>query len=230
MPLSRLLRVACILLAVIPAAARAQVKNIDVMSTDGAALKATYYSPGRSGPGVLLMHQCNMTRTAWVSLGEALRARGVHVLAMEYRGYGDNRVVPADYAKLPRDVDAALSTLKAQPGVDSTRLAAGGASCGVDHAVQLARRNSGIKALVLLSGATTETGLSFIQQANLPVFLSYSADEGGPLPRMNESIATTRNPATVVRIFQNAGHGVPMFTAQPTLLPQLADWLAKVLR
>jgi hypothetical protein len=108
--------------------------------------------------------------------------------------------------------------------------AAGGASCGVDRAVQLARRSGQIKALVLLSGTTTDAGLAYIQSSDIPVFLAFSADEGGPLPKMRSGVAVSKAPLTIIRELENAGHGVPMFSAQPTLLPDLADWLARVLR
>lgn len=117
------------------------------------------------------------------------------------------------------------------PGVDKAHIAAGGASCGVDQAVQLARRNVGqIKALVLLSGGASATGMSYVQGAGLPVFFAFSANEGGPLPGMKSDLAGSKHPATTVREFAAAGHGVPMFTSEPALLPELADWLARVLR
>ena len=67
-------------------AAAAQTRNLDldVAAPDGAKLRATYYSPGRPGPGILLLHQCNRDRKAWVSLAGALASRGVHVLALDY--------------------------------------------------------------------------------------------------------------------------------------------------
>jgi len=114
--------------------------------------------------------------------------------------------------------------------VDNARLAAGGASCGVDQAVQLARRSSRIKALVLLSGATSDAGLEYVQRAGVPVFFAFSADEGGPLPKMKAGFSASANAATTIRQLEAAGHGVPMFTSQPSLLPELADWLSKVLR
>ena len=133
--------------------------DLDVDAADGTKLRATYYTPGRPGPGVILLHQCDMSRKAWSALAAALSERGLHVLAVDYRGYGENRTLPVEYPKLPSDIDAALAALLTQPGVDKDRVAAGGASCGVNHAVQLARRSGRIKALVLLSGPTTEQGL-----------------------------------------------------------------------
>jgi dienelactone hydrolase len=207
----------------------AETRVVEVTAADGAKLKASYYSPGKPGPGVLLLHQCDMNRAPWSSLAAALTERGIHVLAVDYRGYGDNRALPLEYPKLAGDIDAALAMLQSQPDVDRRRVGAGGASCGVDHAVQLARRSGQIKGLALLSGPTSDAGLQYIQTSNVPVFLAFSADEGGPLPKMKSGVSMSKNAATTVREFDHAGHGVPMFDAQPTLLAAVADWFVKVL-
>ena len=101
--------------------AQAAARDLDVMAEDGARLRATYWSPGRPGPGMVLLHQCNMDRRAWTELGAALAARGVHVLAIDYRGYGDT---PRGNQR-DSDVDSALAALVARPGVDGARLGAG---------------------------------------------------------------------------------------------------------
>jgi hypothetical protein len=43
-------------------------------------------------------------------------------------------------------------------------------------------------------------------------------------------VATSTHPATTMRVLTEAGHGVPMFAADATLLPAVAEWVAKVLR
>ena len=211
-------------------AARAQVNDVEVIAADGARLRGSYSSPGKPGPGVVLFHQCNMDRHAWTALAASLRERGIHALFIDYRGTGDNRGVANDYSKRGADADATLASLAAMAGVDRTRLAAGGASCGVDQAVQLARRSGQIKALLLLSGAASDAGMAYVQQAKVPVFFAFSANEGGPLPRMKVDLSAAGTPATTIREFAAAGHGVPMFISEPSLLPELAGWLANVLR
>ena len=47
---------------------------------------------------------------------------------------------------------------------------------------------------------------------------------------MKSGVAASKNELTTIKEFDRAGHGVPMFSAQPTLLPDLADWLVKALR
>jgi dienelactone hydrolase len=226
-------RAVCVALAVVPLTlpqAGPQTKEVDVAAADGARLRGTYTSPGRPGPGIVLFHQCNMLRGAWTSMAAALAARGVHTLATDYRGMGDNKDLANDYAKRASDADAVLSALAAMPGVDANRIAAGGASCGVDQAVHLARRSGKIKALVLLSGSTSDSGIAYVRQANLPVFFAFSTDEGGPLPKMDAELSASTNRATTIRRLSNAGHGVPMFDRDAALLRDLADWVANMLR
>jgi hypothetical protein len=61
-----------VLVASSEAAAQKRRQDIDVLAADGARLRATYWSPGKPGPGMLLLHQCNMDRRAWTELGAAL--------------------------------------------------------------------------------------------------------------------------------------------------------------
>jgi hypothetical protein len=43
-------------------------------------------------------------------------------------------------------------------------------------------------------------------------------------------VATSRHPATTMRVLTKAGHGAPMFVADSTLLPAVVDWVVRVLR
>jgi pimeloyl-ACP methyl ester carboxylesterase len=211
------------------AAQRAAV-DLDVPAADGAKVRATYYSPGKPGPGILLLHQCNMDRRSWASLAAAMVERGVHVLAIDYRGYGESAAA-SGRQYLASDIDSALATLVAQRGVDKDRLAAGGASCGVNNAVQLAKRTGRIKALVLLSGPTPEDGLAFLRtQPNTAIFAAASSEEDLAVSSLRTVVGTSSHPATTMRVLNNAGHGVPMFSADATLLPAIADWVASVMR
>ena len=207
--------------------AQAAARDLDVIAEDGAKLRATYRSPGKPGPGMLLLHQCNMDRHAWTELGSALVARGVHVLAIDYRGYGDS---PRGNQR-DSDVDSALAALVAQPGVDGARLGAGGASCGVRNSVMLARRSGRIRALMLLSGPTPDEGIAWLRaHPDMAIFGAATAEEDLAVRSLQSVVATSKHPATGMRVLRNAGHGVPMFAADSTLLPAVAEWVSRVLR
>jgi len=147
---------------------------VDLKAADGTKLKATYFAAAKPGPGVLLLHQCNQQRKNWDDLAGRLAGTGINVLTLDYRGYGESGGTPyKDLAqdevtkvvteKWPGDVDTAFSYLVAQPGVTRGTVGAGGASCGVNQSIQLARRHPEVKSLVLLSGNTDRDGRGFLR-------------------------------------------------------------------
>src|ERR1700758_3475162 len=76
--------------AVAALAAPPPPRVVSLTASDGTVLKATYFSPGRPGPGVLLFHQSNRTRKDWAPVGRSLAAAGIHTLTLDLRGFGDS--------------------------------------------------------------------------------------------------------------------------------------------
>ncbi len=223
--------------------AKAEVlkRDADLSAPDGLKLKVTYFSTGKPGPGVLLLHQCNRERSTWDDLATRLSQAGINVLTMDYRGYGESGGDPfvsqtpeqqaATQQKWPGDIDVAFQYLLAQPGVDRTQIGAGGASCGVDNSIQLARRHPEVKTLVLLSGATDDAGRLFLEKsANLPVFISASADDGETLAYMRWLMSFSRDSQDKLVPYQAAGHGTEMFKVEKGLEPLILDWYQVTLR
>lgn len=203
--------------------------HMDITASDGIKIKATYYAPNKPGPAILLLHQCNMDRRSWDTFAIALAKRGIHVLTFDYRGFGETPAA-GGRENLSSDIDAVLATLMAMPGIDKNRVAIGGASCSVNNAVQLAERSGKIKVLVLLSGPTTDKGLTYLNQhPELAIFGAASSEEDFAVKALTEMVATSKNTASTMKIVHNAGHGAPMFTADPDLLVTATNWLVKML-
>jgi dienelactone hydrolase len=219
-----------------PSAAR----TIDLKSPDGIALKASYFSPGRPGPAILLLHACNRDRTSWNGLATAAAARGFHVLALDYRGYGQSGGTRSDDPQQqqwiadrewPGDIDAAYAWLTSQQGVDKTRIAAAGASCGVNPSLQLARRHPEVRTVVLLSGGIAANGREFIRDsAWLPIFGAASHGDGGAVETLRWAMGWSRNPSNKFVEYQAAGHGTDMFAVEKDLQPQVLTWFETHLR
>jgi pimeloyl-ACP methyl ester carboxylesterase len=167
---------------------------IDLKAPDGTLLKASYFASARPGPGVLLFHQTNRTRTAWSELAAQLAEAGINTLTLDIRGFGDSGGNPyttmtdkeiAEARKAwPGDIEIAWQFLISQPGVMQDVIGLGGAGYdGVDNSVQTARRHpTQVKSLVLLSGETFLPGLRFLRQASqLPgLFVVADNDEYPP--------------------------------------------------
>jgi dienelactone hydrolase len=230
----KLLAIAAMLALASGLSAEVQKKDVDIKAADGVDLKGTYFSAGRSGPAMLLLHQCNMDRHAWDGLAEDLANNGFHVLTVDFRGFGesggskstDPDTRAAERKKWPSDVDAAYDYLMKQNGVDQLRIAVGGASCGVTQSSDLAARHHEIRALMILSGQASDTAKAYIaSDTSLAVFGAASAGDTNAAKGIREAEGASKDPKSVLKIYEGSEHGVPMFAKNAELEPMIVRWL-----
>jgi dienelactone hydrolase len=216
---------------------------VSLTAADGTSLKGTYFSSTKPGPGVLLLHQCNQQRKLWDVLGERLAAEGINVLTIDYRGFGESGGTPHDKLspedenkieteKWPGDIEMAYQYLLAQPGVTRDRIGVGGASCGVNMAIKLARKHAEVKSLVLLAGPTDREGRLFLQSSkNLPIFTSAANDDifGNQALLMQWLFSVSTNPASRFAHYAKGGHAAEMFTVDTDLPDIIAKWFLATL-
>jgi len=234
------LRVLVLLLFVLTCAANPMpaVRTVSLTAADGTTLKASYFAAAKPGPGVLLLHQCNQQRKMWASLAEHLAESGINVLTLDYRGFGESggarfdQLTPQQTNQLvtetwPNDIDVAYQYLLSQPGVSRDVIGAGGASCGVNQSIQLARRHPEVKSLVLLSGGTDRNGRVFLKSsARLPIFIAAADDDvgGGVVETMRWLFSLSPNPDNRFERYAVGGHGVEMFAAHKELPGMIVGW------
>lgn len=218
-------------------------KDVDVAAPDGTKLRATFFSAGKPGPGVILLHMCNTTRKSWEPVALGLSEKGINVLTIDNRGFGESggprfegaspEVMKELNEKWPADFDAAYQVLLAQPGVDKARIAAGGGSCGVDKVIKLAERHPEIKALVLLAGGTDIAGIHFIaQHPERPIFTAAAADDEynpATLDLMRWFSELSGNSRTKFSGFKDGRHGTEIFGPHPELVGQIVDFFVDTL-
>jgi dienelactone hydrolase len=244
-----LILISCLVLPALPVVA--QTHNVDLTAADGVVLKASYSSPGKPGPGILLFHQCsaNGSRRLWDSLATGLVAAGFHVVTFDNRGFGETggsvplppppRPLPAGGAGRggaapvisgasgfpPGDGDAALAYLLAQKDVDRTRLAVGGSSCGAADAVDLAARRRDIRAVFLLSGLPSLGGRAYLAATPLlPVFGIYAEEDLGAAS-MRGTIGLSKHPQSTLKMLPGSGHGAELLQQHPDLQAATVKWL-----
>jgi len=232
-----------VLLVASSAAAQPAPRDVDITSADGTLLKGTYFASAKAGPAVLLMHMCVTTRKSWEPVAALLGRAGINVLTIDSRGFGESGGpryqngtpdVQRDVSqKWPADFDAAFAWLLGQPGVDKNRIGAGGASCGVDNAVQLARRHPEVRSLALLAGPTDGAGVDYLQtHAWLPIFTAAAADDQYDpqfLQTMQWLAEITGNPRNRFVGFKDGRHGTEIFGPHPELPRQIAAWFEDTL-
>jgi dienelactone hydrolase len=214
---------------------------VDLTAADGTKLKASYFTAGKPGPGVLLLHQCDHERKIWDGLGQQLAAAGINVLSFDLRGFGESggephsKVPPVgppeQVQKWPGDIDVAFQYLKSQPGVKPDVIGVGGASCGVNNSMQTAIRHPEVKSLVLLAGPADLKSRQFLRQAKLPVFFAVADDDQYPwMVQLTEFLYTlTANPGKKFAHYQTGRHGAEIFSVHPDLPAAIVDWYVTTL-
>jgi dienelactone hydrolase len=213
---------------------------VDLKSPDGTSLKGTFFSSGKPGPGVLLLHQCNRQRKVWDDLATRLATAGLSVMTVDLRGYGDSTGTPVGKLtpeesnivfnqKFPTDVETAYQFLVSQPGVAHNAIVVGGASCGVNQAVHVAANHPEVKALLLLSEGTDSSGRQFLRTSpNMPVFMAAADDDPdfGVTEVMQWLFSLSSNPLSKFVHYPTGGHGVEMFDAHKELPGMIVAWVA----
>jgi dienelactone hydrolase len=238
MRLTRSMTVAAMLVLSAQASAETVKTDVDIQAPDGVNLRGSYFSTGKSGPAMILLHQCNMERHAWDGLAKDLADAGIHVLTVDFRTFGESgggkvpfsvlarTIIPE---KFPGDVEAAYAFLLSQTGVDKTRVAVGGASCGVTESADLASRHHEIKTMMLLSGVASDAAKRYIAQAgDLAIFGAASeGDTAGPgaAAGIKAALGASKNAKSTLKMYEGTEHGVPMFAKNPDLEPMIVAWL-----
>lgn len=228
---------------------------VELKSADGTLLKATYFSAGKPGPGVILFHQNNRTRTSWDDVARQLATAGLDALTVDSRGHGESGGT-REYSsqKWQADVEAAFQFLIAQPGVQRDVIGlAGPGSDGVIHAVDAASLHpDSVKSLVLMSGETFRPGIEFLHQASeLPeLFVVADTDEYPPtVEAMLWMYARASSPSRKLihysaaqdaswlwyetsdpkKVAATGSHGTDLFKTHPDLPGIIVDWFVTTL-
>src|SRR6266566_8576854 len=228
---------------------------VDFKTPDGIVLKGTYFAAAKPGPGVLLFHQSNRTRTSWDDVAHQLAAAGINTLTVDSRAHGESggTVEDASQKKLA-DLETAFQFLISQPGVQRDVIGlAGAGSHGVVDAVETARLHpSDIKSLVLMSGETFRPGIEFLHQASqLPeLFVVADTDEYPPTveamlwlyarasspskklihyPAAQEAPWLWYETSDASKVAATGGHGTDLFRDHPDLPGIIVQWFVTTL-
>jgi hypothetical protein len=245
---TEIVAIACLVLA-LPAVAQATPapRVVDLKSSDGSMLNATYFAAAKPGPGVLLFHQSNRTRTSWDDVAKQLAAAGINTLTVDLQRYKEEKEWWAAE-------DAAFEFLASQPAVNRDIIGIGGAGAlGVDLCVETARRHPNqVKSLVLISGETSRPELQFLHEASqLPgLFVFSDEDEYPPEQEAMQLIYdTSTSPSKKLihypaikeapwlwyetsdgsKVPAKGGHGTDLFKPHPELRAIILDWFATTL-
>lgn len=163
-------------------------ESVRFRATDGVELSAWYFPAPASSPNrqiaVLLHHGNGGNISHRLPLYELLLDLGVHVLAYDYRGYGQSQGHPSEVGTYA-DAEGALDWLRSRGFADS-HVVSWGESLGGGVAAELALRRPDLRGLVLQSTYTSLLDLGSELFPFLPVrtVARYHYDTHAKLPRI----------------------------------------------
>ena len=124
-----------------------------LVASDGVVVHAIELPAPRGARTVVHFHNNRETVEAAAGYARSIRAQGLGVLLVEYRGYGASRGAEPSEEGLYRDAEAGLDMLAAR-GIGPDRIVLSGTSLGTGVAAEMARRGRGSR-LVLVSPYTS---------------------------------------------------------------------------
>ncbi len=222
----------------------AQSKSFHFLSADRVRVYGDYFTKGKKGPGLLLVHMCNIgDRSHYKSLATKLKKKGFNVLTFDFRGHGESTTNQLDVAKnlnkfwerenngIMEDIRLAYEYLLERPEVDSNSIAVVGASCSVKRALQLASNQKNIKALILMSGQANELGINYLaNNPEIAVFGAAAEDDGQGLSSawITKILNASTNKINQKKIYPTGGHGTELLKSYPNLEKEMISWLSQI--
>ncbi|MBY0286254.1 MAG: alpha/beta hydrolase [Mycobacteriaceae bacterium] len=146
---------------------KSYVKQRVSFDSDGSAIAGVLYVPDgetTKWPCVVMAHGFSGTKD-WIvpDFAERFAEGGLAVLIFDYRCLGDSEGEPRQWIDSGRqraDLRRALEFARAQPAIDSNRIALWGTSLGGSHVVEVAAEDPGVAAVVAnVPGLDLFTGL-----------------------------------------------------------------------
>ena len=202
----------------------AQQREVRIVASDGYSIEATYYDPGKPGPGVILFRNCDQNRQANDAFARKLRDRGIHVVSYDYR----NGVIAGRDWQGTRTDDAKSirAWLASSTAADTARLGAVGGSCGVQVALQFAVAFAPhVKAAVILSGPHAEEQRAFVARTSEFSILAVASEGEGSEQYMRPIAQASRHPQSRLIVLKGRSHGMLMLSDDTGLEPGVLRWL-----
>ena len=142
-----------------PSAVKDVGGEVSWLEPDGVRAEAWFLPADSAGPAPLLMytHGNGELIDFWADEFAPIRAAGIHVLLVEYPGYGRSTGRPSERS-ITDTMLAAFDAMARDPRVDATRIVGHGRSLGGGAMAQLASRRP-LAALILESSFTSLAGI-----------------------------------------------------------------------
>ncbi len=148
-------------------------EDVWLQSADGTKLSA-WYMPGDNGAGIVVVHGYRSVKTHTLKMLDPLSKAGYTILAIDLRAHGDSEGNQVTFGiREQEDVDAAVTWLMAQEGVDPERIGVFGESMGGATVILAAADNPDIKAVAAQSAFASMRGTIATPISRMLLGISY---------------------------------------------------------
>ena len=211
------------------------VESIKIPSADSFEITGRYSAGESSAPAVLLLHQCDRktAETGFENLYGTLAAKAIHVLEIDFRGFGGSRDERfSDFQRqmdettphFRSDAEAAFQWLATRKGVDPGRIAIVAASCGATQAILLAGKHD-VAAMVFVSASLWRAAREQLDAiADMPLLVVYASGDRFARGSIDAHGASSHKESRVI-VKEGSSHGAPVLADYPDLLRVVVDWL-----
>lgn len=217
---------------------------VTLTAEDGFTLEADYYAGESGQPAVLLLHQCNGDRSMYQAVGRELSQHGVHVLALDFRGYGGSVSKGVDIEEIRRqtssreeyrkaaapirehwasDVNIAADFLRERIG-EGGLIGAGGASCGGGQSVVLAGQRNISALMMFSSGISEEMSKQTTAFNEIPTLFIVAEEDDFSYRRSRDLFANAGHTQSRMITYKGGAHGSPLYKQDPTLVDTIVNW------
>lgn len=163
-------------------------QNISFAS-QGTTIRAWYYPPANQAltakegaPAVVMGHGLSMTKDCGLTpYAERFSKEGMHVLVIDYRGFGESDGMPRDIVSVKMQIQdylAAVDQVRGMPGVDPKRVVLWGTSYSGGIVIDAAVRDGKIAAVISQCPNLDNLATAYYQFRLIPlsrsIWVSYS--------------------------------------------------------
>lgn len=224
--------------------------EVSFTSDDGWTLHGILYLPDGANenskvPGVVFVHGFNHDQQQWYPLEQEVVRKGMAALLFDWRGTRSSidekkgeigvNLAPQETDKVYLDVKAAINFFASQKQVDANRIGLIASTATCNHAVQAAIGDSRIKTIVGMSFyAPSPEVRKALPTMDIPIMIIASSEDvnpdGGSLAEGSKEVyGLTKNKASQLMMFDDAGRGASMALTYPSLQPMIVRWFSEKL-
>lgn len=212
---------------------------VEIKTSDGVKLAASFYKPANRAPAVLLVHDAGGNRAHLEPLAERLVKASFGVVTLDLRGHGGSKTDKLDWEKLSegdrkstwsvaaRDLDAAAEWVLGQENIHGTNLSIVGVGSGCALAVRHAQSDENVVCLALLSPHAQSFGFDvkgdITALAGLPTFVLASKDDEAERMAIDAN-STSPNPFVEISLATGKTASVLEDKKMPSTV---ANWLGQ---